>query len=348
MANRIDHDSAYRLFFSLPEVVRDLVHACIDDEWLQGLDFTSLEKIPATYVSDDLRQRSGDVVWRVKVNETWVHVYLLIEFQSTIDPMMAVRMMTYCGLLWQDLERRDATVTAGDLPPILPIVLYNGEHPWSAATDVADMLSFPPPGLISTFRPSFKHLVIDEAKHAAASAPMAERNLVAAMFQIEHPGSIPDLITLISKLLPQLLKESPRIANAMMYLAQNTFAKRPDRAMLAQAIERMRVNPMTLHEKLDEWEAEKIAIGKRIGKAEGEAKGKAEGEAKGKAEGEAIGIREGQALALKRFIAKRFGSDALTRPLAERIDAADLQHIEQWLDRAYDASSLGDVFETSQ
>jgi hypothetical protein len=30
-------------------------------------------------------------------------VYLLLEFQSTVDPFMAVRIMVYLGLLYQDL-----------------------------------------------------------------------------------------------------------------------------------------------------------------------------------------------------------------------------------------------------
>ena len=32
--------------------------------------------------------------------------YLLIEFQSTVDAWMAVRVMTYVGLLYQDLIRQ--------------------------------------------------------------------------------------------------------------------------------------------------------------------------------------------------------------------------------------------------
>ena len=76
----IDHDSSYKYLFSIPEMVRDLVLGFIPDDWLHSLDFTTLEKVSGSYVSEDFKQREDDVVWRVKVGEDWVYLYLLIEF----------------------------------------------------------------------------------------------------------------------------------------------------------------------------------------------------------------------------------------------------------------------------
>ncbi len=87
-----DDDAGYKLLFSAPEVVRDMVLGFIPDAWLQGLDYATLEKVPCSFVADDLRQRSDDVVWRVKAGEDWLYLYILIEFQSHVDPFMAVRL----------------------------------------------------------------------------------------------------------------------------------------------------------------------------------------------------------------------------------------------------------------
>ena len=59
-----DHDHAYKLLFSHPEMVRDLLEGFVNEPWLEQLDYGSLERVPSTYVSDDLRERSDDVVWR--------------------------------------------------------------------------------------------------------------------------------------------------------------------------------------------------------------------------------------------------------------------------------------------
>ena len=65
-----DDDASYKLLFADPEVVRDLVLGFIPDDWLHGLDYSTLEKVPASYVADDLRKRSDDVVWRVPRNSS--------------------------------------------------------------------------------------------------------------------------------------------------------------------------------------------------------------------------------------------------------------------------------------
>lgn len=49
-----------------------------------------------------------------------MNVYLLIEFQSSIDRFMAVRIMGYVALLCQDLIRQKAFGPTGRLPPVLP------------------------------------------------------------------------------------------------------------------------------------------------------------------------------------------------------------------------------------
>lgn len=124
------HDSGYKLLFSDPLMVRDLVQGFIHDPWLHRLDFSTLEPVKGHYVSEDLRDRADDVVWRVRSGEDWLYLYLLIEFQSRVDRFMALRMMVYVGLLYQDLIRNKQLEPSGLLPPVLPIVLYNGERRW--------------------------------------------------------------------------------------------------------------------------------------------------------------------------------------------------------------------------
>ena len=49
----------------------------IPDDWLQSLDYSTLEKMPGSYISEDFKQREDDIVWRVKVGGDWVYLYLL-------------------------------------------------------------------------------------------------------------------------------------------------------------------------------------------------------------------------------------------------------------------------------
>ncbi|MCP4676526.1 MAG: Rpn family recombination-promoting nuclease/putative transposase, partial [Deltaproteobacteria bacterium] len=98
-----DHDHSYKLLFSHPEMIRDLLVGFVHEDWVKKLNFNTLEKMNASYVSDGLRERHDDIVWRVRFGDQWLYVYLLLEFQATEDRFMALRIMVYLGLLYQDL-----------------------------------------------------------------------------------------------------------------------------------------------------------------------------------------------------------------------------------------------------
>lgn len=70
-------------------------------------------------------------------------------------------------------------------------------------------------------------------------------------------------------------------------------------------------------------------------------KGLAEGEARGEAKGEAKGMGK----VLTRFLENRFG--VMSPLLRERISAANVEQIEDWFDRAFDAPDIDSVFESN-
>lgn len=208
----MNHDNGYKLLFSFPEMVRDLLTGFVHEEWVDQLDFSTLEKVSCSYVSDDLRDREDDVVWRVRWGDGWLYVYLLIEFQSKVERHMAVRVMTYLGLLYQDLIRQKAFTPTDRLPPVLPLVLYNGDRRWRAADDVAELIE-PVPGGLEDYRPSLRYLLLDEGaiikdkqagikdKQAGAAA---SRNLVAALFHLEHSRDEDSLLDVLGTLVEWL------------------------------------------------------------------------------------------------------------------------------------------------
>jgi len=136
----VTHDRSYKLVFSHPVMVRDLLEGFVREEWLAQLDYASLERVNATYVSATLRERSNDIVWRARWGDGSIYIYLQLEFQSTVDTFMAVRVLTYVGLLYQELIKSKALPENGRLPPVLPIVLYNGSAQWRAAEELAPLL----------------------------------------------------------------------------------------------------------------------------------------------------------------------------------------------------------------
>ncbi|WP_345252506.1 Rpn family recombination-promoting nuclease/putative transposase, partial [Pigmentiphaga soli] len=112
----------------------------------------------------------------------WVYVYLLLEFQSRSDRYMALRLMSYLSLLYQDLLRQKP----GDgraLPPVLPMVLYNGPGRWTAPREMSGLIDSVHRGL-ARYRPELRYLLLDQAELGEAALPVD--NLAATFFRLER------------------------------------------------------------------------------------------------------------------------------------------------------------------
>ena len=96
----VQHDASYKLLFSHREMVADLLRGFLPAEWVSALNFDSLQKHDTGFVSDRLDRRYADLVWRIQWGPDWLYVMILLEFQSSEDPYMAVRIGAYVHLLY--------------------------------------------------------------------------------------------------------------------------------------------------------------------------------------------------------------------------------------------------------
>ncbi|KOR30013.1 transposase [Achromatium sp. WMS3] len=197
------HDPAYKQLFSHPEMVADLMRGYVTETWVQDIDFNTLERVADSFVSKDFREREDDIIWRVRWGKRWLYLYILLEFQSTIDRFMAVRLLTYIGLLYQDLVETARPARGERLPPVLPIVLYNGEERWWARTNLADLTETDLPETLAYYQPQLRYLLIDEGRFADHPLP-STCNLATALFGLENSRTPEDLIKVLNYLIEWL------------------------------------------------------------------------------------------------------------------------------------------------
>jgi predicted transposase YdaD len=319
-----EHDHSYKLLFSHPQMVRDLLEGFIPGDWLSQFDYDSLQKVSGSYVSDDLRDRADDIVWRARWGDGWIYVYLLIEFQSVIEPYMAVRILTYVGLLYQDLIKSRQLPDDGRLPPVLPIVLYRGSARWSASLDVGNLLQ-PGPRALDTYRPQIRYVLIDQGRYDSGELASL-RNLVAALFRLENGRTHAEIDGVVRRLIEWLRspqQDSLRRAFSV-WLGRVILGRLPGGAVThVDDLQEMRA---MLADQFQEW------------REEFERKASQDGLRRGLQEG----FREGEARLLLHLLASRFGD--LPQSVQERVRQADVSQLERWGERLLDARTLEDLF----
>ena len=198
------HDQGYKRLFSHSSAVEALLHGFLREDWADRLDFSTLERVGNSFVSDDLRERHSDVIWRLRFRDGekgWL--YLLLELQSTSYHFMAVRLQSYAALLQEEVIRKEKLRT-GDPPPfVLPVVFYNGERPWKAPREMRSLYREVQPDLRG-WLPDLRYLVLD-VRRLDLNCPELIGNWVAALLRIEvcqDPDDLPGLAEELASMLP--------------------------------------------------------------------------------------------------------------------------------------------------
>ena len=193
------HDAAYKSLFSRSRTVADTLRLKARD-LVADLDLDTLERVPASFVSDTLAQRHVDMLWRVRTRRReWLYVIVLIEFQSTVDRRMPLRMLDYTVRALMALDD-DELGPGGSLPAVLPIVIHSGDRRWNAALDVRGMFASVPERFLG-FLPQHRYLLIDLQAPGSYGPPTD--NVLSMIAELERAGSRERLEELAA-LLPEL------------------------------------------------------------------------------------------------------------------------------------------------
>lgn len=261
-------------------------------------------------------------IWRVCWKDTWCYVYLLLEFQSSPDPWMAVRILAYTALLWQDLIK-SKTVREGELlPPVFPVVIYNGGKAWTAPQEVAELL-VPLVGRLAAYQPRQRYFLLDE-KRVAEDVLGKSEGLAARLLRLERAQMLEDVRPIVKDLLERLHGPEylPLRRAFAVWLGRVVFKRSGIIREVPEFQDLQEVDAM-LEERAAQWKDVYIMLGRNEGIEIGEARGEARG----------IG------LALRDFLETRFGSvpSAVASYIAETSDAGVLRSLTL---SAYRAESL--------
>ncbi len=320
------HDGSYKNIFSYPQMVQQLLEGFVNQDWVADLDFSSLEKTSGHYVSDDLRERSDDMVWKARWRDTEVYIYLLLEFQSTPDYFMTVRVSNYVSLLYQDLIKSKVIKKGDKLPMVLPIVLHRGDELWDCVLDINELVVETAPEL-THYKPSQRYLLIDVAAYEN-EALEAIHNIVSTLFQLEN-SSEDTAVDLINQLYNLVKNDDNDLQRALKLWVEFVLSQKLEGVQLEQAQTLGEVATMLANNRIP-WTHRWLEEGKVEGKVEGKAEGVELGEKR-------MGIK----LIIK-LLKMRFGE--IPEWVTLKVEKSTVKDIDLWSENIDYATSLEDVF----
>ena len=313
------HDLSYRLFFAHRRMIQDLLREIVGEGWVERIDFDSGERVEASFVSARHESRESDVIWKFRRQDGGepVYVYILLEFQSRPDPSMPVRFMGYESLFYQSLMAGRPAIASRKLPPVIPILVYNGLEPWNVATDLGSMIGDLDPSA-EIYRPRLRYRLVDEAAYpredlVALSSPVAD------LFRIERSRDWLEVRSSVHRLRQSIPPSEAALRRAFETWLQKVILPRfgisLDEATAALTLEEMET---MLAESIDRWNREIREEGRQEGRQEGEAR------------------------VVLRQLRLKFGP--LEPALEDRVRSADTERLLDWGERVLTAESLQEVF----
>lgn len=315
----VRHDRSYRKLFAHARMVASLLGDLLGDTVTGPLDLATLERLPDSFIGPRHAARQADQIWRLR-RPDGRPLYVLLEFQSEVQRFMPLRVLTYVVLLQQELvDRRE--LVAGQLPEVLPVVVYNGWGRWRQPVEMGELFAAgPQPG---SHVPRMRFVLVDQGSYPARRLTDLT-GPVGALFLLERCRTVAEMERGV-RLLVDRLQGPDDSALRRDFLGWLQSVLLPDRGFdddQIPALPGLQELRDMLEERVKQWNRQLI----KQGREEGLKKGRKEGEA---------GL-------VLRLLERKFGP--LDEATVARVRAARAAQRRAWAERLLTAGTLDEVF----
>ena len=263
------------MLFSDKTLVKELLESFVDKGFASEIDFSDYQPlIEKSYISEELKEFAEDLLIKVKLKGKEAYIYLFIEFQSTDDRFMALRLLNYILLFYIDYLKENKNVKY--LPPIFPLVLYNGERKWNAPENIRDLIEEHP--YLQQFYPDFRYFKIIENEYSRETL-LSIGNAVSGIFLLENSNK-EGYEKIVEDLKQSLSGESAETIELIAVWIRHLFRnEKVDKHIFQEitSVKNEKEAKSMLVENIERWKQEFIQEGKKEGMKKGKKEGKEEG-----------------------------------------------------------------------
>ena len=137
-------DKSYKYLFGHKNFIEALINFALPTKFTDQINWKTLKSEKTDFLPGDLKKQVADTIYGIKLKDKKsIYVFFHVEFQTTIDPYMALRLFIYEAFFYYHLisTGRINTTKPGEIPLIAPIVLYIGEKKWHAKVRLSDLMN---------------------------------------------------------------------------------------------------------------------------------------------------------------------------------------------------------------
>ncbi|NLK53055.1 MAG: Rpn family recombination-promoting nuclease/putative transposase [Syntrophomonadaceae bacterium] len=321
------HDKFFKKTFGDVAVAKDFLNNYLPQKIMGIIDIETLEPQKDSYIDEELKEGFSDLLFRANINNREGYLYLLFEHKSYPSRDVAFQLLKYTVRVWD--TRIGET---GQLPIIIPLVVYHGKEGWNIKPTLGEMiLGYDElPQDIRALVPNYQYLLFDLSRFTdeEIKGAVITRITVMIMRDIQRKGiSAIWEIVLEAVALLQELEDKETGLEYFEILMRYVFSARPDftKDDLYELVKKIET---TYPEG-----SEKVMTLAQAFREEGMERGIE------------VGLEKGETKALARtvikFLVRRF--DFVPEDLKQGISKLDAPTLDVILDRVLDFENLDEV-----
>lgn len=281
-------DNMFKSLFTDTDLFYMLLKDFIKEDWVDIVEKSNLELVSSSFVDSIETNRESDIIYKVKLEDEEIFVFILLEHQSKVNYLMIFRVLEYMVKLWRkyiDDNKKISLNKSFLLPPIYPIIFYDGSNEWTAVKNfqekVKDAKSF------KEYLPDFKYDIIS-LRDISYEELQNHKDLLSAIMlidKIKKPSDFEEIKNIKKEYWEGLKKnigtrrELEKIAEAMKILLKRINVPEAEIEEVIENVYDGRLNKM--FEMAVHYDVQETRM---LGKLEGKLEGKKEGKLEGKLE----------------------------------------------------------------
>jgi len=221
------NDKGYKHLLQCEKLFLEFLQSFVELDFVKEIDAKSLIRVDKSYILQDFSKKEADLVYRLKLNEEQeVIFYILMEMQSAVDFRMPYRLLLYMVEIWRDyfnnLEDRETKKKSFKLPAIVPMVIYNGEHNWTAAPTFKELIAGAEN--FGKYLVDFQYILIDVNRYTKEEL-FELANLIGAVFLLDQKIESEEYLERMRFISERINEAEPEVVRAFTSWLEKVFSK---------------------------------------------------------------------------------------------------------------------------